>query len=1135
MKCTIYWTLIYGIILDSEGTDMLNFIIGTAGSGKSYTLQHKLIDESLKNPESRFVLLVPDQYSLEAQKEILDKHPNHGAFNIEVSSFNRLAYEVLDEQGFNDAQLMTDLAKTILVRKCLIDCKDELEVFKGKVNMPGFTDKMKSIINELGQYNISQEKLAEIIEKSDDLLGAKLQDVFKVRERFISYVTDNNLTTDELLDRFIKCIPNSDIVENTYIYLDGFTGFTPIQERVIEELTRKAKDVTVTATMPKDEFKKKADLRSDELFFLGKNTVKHLRKFAAENGLEGDIKIIDDKDGNPRRIQDNDALSFVSRTIFGQSADKYDKEQDSIEIHEAESLENEVLTVVKRIERLVRNEGYRYRDFAIITADLESYYPYLDKITRKYEIPVFIDYKRRTGMNAFADLVVALARLARLNFSYDSLFHVLRTGLTPISESDIDYIENYILTFKRTSFNSFAQEWKRPLDRIELDQVNEIRKNIYETFKPYMSVMRNSNSTVSDYCKSVYELLDSFEIDKSVDEYVQRFHDEGNYALEEEYSQIYSAIVRLLETIENTMGDEKITLNDFEKLIVSAIESLRIGVTPPGIDDVMVGDIERTRLKDTKKIIFLLGANDGVIPNTSNPATIVNDADRERLKENGYEFAPTTKDNVFKQMFYLYMLLTKPTEKFVVSFSNQDKDFKPLKQSYFVDMVKVILNKTKTIMDSETESKVEDIVNANVALDFLAKKGRVIKYSQDENEKKLYSSLKNYMLQNEVEIDAVHLMNDGLRFEYKERGIETSLAKDLYKPEKDIKVTEAQRFVNCPYNHFLESGLNLQDREYYQFDRLQKGNIEHDILERFFKSVNENKIDLKNVEQEEIDQLLDTAAKDAFECERAGDFIKTDSSKNFLRKQLTSIAKESVNALIKHLQRGKFVVSYLEERIPGGKADRVDRCEDENDIYVKVIDYKTGSSVGFSFGELMCGKNMQVFVYLKDALQRELENNPGKNVIPAGAFYFRAKENYVAKSNGTEEMSGEQIEGQNITNAFKMAGLLNREAIKVFDEEGKPEETVSLPAKEPENEMFDTENYMKLLDYVDDKIDEIRQDIKLGYIKVEPYDRACEFCSYQGICRKEMGNVEYKKADNIKAKDAIEILNGEEDVADSMD
>ena len=1115
---------------------MLNFIIGTAGSGKSYKLQQKLIKESTDNPDSRFVLLVPDQYSLEAQKEILDKHPNHGAFNIEVSSFNRLAYEVLDEQGFGEAKIMTDLAKTILVRKCLIDCKDDLEVFKGKVNMPGFTDKMKSVINELGQYNISQDKLREIIEKSDDLLSEKLEDVFKVRERFNSYVTEKNLTTDELLDRFMKCIPDSNIIENTYIYIDGFTGFTPIQERVIEGLTRKAKEVTVTATIPVDEYKNTSDLRTDDLFYLGKNTVKHLRRFAAENGLEGDIDLIEDKDGNPRRIQDNDALSFVSRTIFGQSADKYEEEQDSIEIHEADSLENEVLTVVKRIERLVRTEGYRYRDFAIITADLESYYPYLDKITRKYEIPVFIDYKRRTGMNAFADLVVALARLARLNFSYDSLFHVLRSGLTPISESDIDFIENYIITFKRTSFNSFAQEWKRPLDnRYKLDRVNEIRKNIYETFKPYMSVMRNSNSTVSDYCKSVYDILVAFNIDKRVDEYVERFHEEGNYALEEEYSQIYSAIVRLLETIENTMGDEKITLNDFEKLIVSSIESLKIGIIPPGIDDVMVGDIERTRLKDIKKIIFLLGANDGVIPNTSNPATIVNDADRERLKENGYEFAPTTKDNVFKQMFYLYMLLTKPTEKFVVSFSNQDKDFKPLKQSYFVDMLRAILKETGTILDSETESKVEDIVNANVALDFLAKKGRVIKYSQDENEKKLYSSLKNYMLQNKVEIDAVHLMNDGLKFEYKERGIETSLAKDLYKPEEDIKVTEAQQFINCPYNHFLNYGLNLKEREYYQFDNLQKGNIEHDILERFFKSVNENKIDLKNVDQKKIDQILDTAAKEAFECERAGDFIKTDSSKEFLKHQLTNIAKESVNALIKHLQRGKFEVSYLEERVSGGKADRVDRYEDGNDIYIKVIDYKTGSSVGFSFGELMYGKNMQVFVYLKDALQREIENNPGKNVIPAGAFYFRARENYVGKSNGTGDTSGKQIEEQNITNAFKMAGLLNKEAIKVFDEDNKPEETISLPSSRPEEAMFDTENYMKLLDYVDDKIDEIRGDIKHGYIKVEPYDGACKYCSYQGVCRKEMGNVEFKKAENLKAQDVIKILNGEEDDANSMD
>ena len=1114
---------------------MLNFIIGTAGSGKSYNLQHKLIEESIKNPDSRFVLLVPDQYSLEAQKEILDKHPNHGAFNIEVSGFNRLAYEVLEEQGPSDARMMDDLSKTILTRKCLIDCRDDLDMYKGKVDMPGFTDKMKSVISEFGQYNISQDKLKEIIGVSDDILSAKLEDVFKVRERFNSYVTENNLTSEELLDRFIKLIPTSNIIKNMHIYLDGFTGFTPIQERVIEALSRTAVDVTVTATMPVEDLNETSDTTSDELFYLGKNTVRHLRRFAAENGLEGYIEKIKNENGNPKRIADNEALSFVSKTIFGQKNKKYKKEQDSIEIHEADSLENEVLTVVKRIERLVRTEGYRYRDFAIITADLENYYQYLDKITRKYKMPVFIDYKRQTRMNAFADLLVALARVAHWNFSYDSLFHVLRTGLTPIEEGDVDYIENYILTFKRTSFNSFAQEWKRPLDRLDLDRVNNIRKNIYDLFKPYMTTMRSSKSSVSDYCKSVFDILETFEIEKKVEEYVARFKEEGNYALEEEYSQIYSAIVKLLETIENTLGSEKITLNDFEKLIVSAIESLKIGIIPPGIDEVMVGDIERTRLKDIKKMIFLIGANDGVIPKSSSPATIVNDADREKLKEKGYELAPTTKDNVFKQMFYLYMLLTKPTEKFIVSFSNQDKDFNAIKQSYFVDMLKGILTETKIILDSETNNEVEDIINTNVALDFLAENARSIKYSKDEDEKKLYSSLKKYMQDNNLETDAINLINEGKNFEYKQKGIERSFAEEIFNSEDSIKVTEAQNFVNCPYNHFLGYGLNLKEREVYQFDRLQRGNIEHDILERFFKSVNDEKIDLKNTDQSKIDELLEVAIKDAFESDRAGEFIKTDSSNKFLKRQLSNIAKESVSALVKHLQRGQFEVTYLEERIAGGKADRVDKYVDGNDIYVKVIDYKTSSSISFSFGELMCGKNMQVFVYLKDAIEREAKNNPGMNIIPAGAFYFRAKENYVGKINGNDEVSTEQIAEQNVFGEYKMKGLLNREAVNYIDENAKPEDIISLPAKKPESAMFDTDNYNKLLDYVDGKLNEIRGDIRTGYIRVEPYADACDYCSYKGICRREMGSIEDKAVEKISTKDAIAILNGEEDVADSMD
>ena len=583
-KSTIYWTLIYGIILDSEGTDMLNFIIGTAGSGKSYTLQHKLIDESIKNPDSRFVLLVPDQYSLEAQKEILDKHPNHGAFNIEVSSFNRLAYEVLDEMGFGEAKMMDELTKSILVRKALIDCAKDLKVYGGKINMPGFTEKVKSVLDEFGQYEIDDEKLEEIIGECEGTLQNKLKDVQIIREAFNKYIDKQNLTREELLDKFMDLMDGSDIIKNTYIYIDGFTGFTPIQEKVIGKLADNAKDVTVTSTLktkevddivalakdkglrPEDRKEKINELMpEDSLYLLGQKTVYHL----AENNEINEIIKVENENDKPYRIKYNEVLSFVSNNVFGQDTKLYDKPQDSLEIHEANSLENEVLSVVKTISALVRTGDYRYRDFVIITGDMENYYKYIRKLFKKYKIPVFIDYKRSTRENLFADLIISLIRVVEYNFAYQSLFKILRSGITPISESEIDLIENYVITFRRTTFKSFSMEWKRKMDGIDLKQVNDIRARIYDLFKDYMSAMTKKGVTVGDYCQAIYAFLEKLEVNKRIEEYIKQFKENKEYALEDEYLQIYAAIIKLLESLESTLKDETINIDDLNGLLLA--------------------------------------------------------------------------------------------------------------------------------------------------------------------------------------------------------------------------------------------------------------------------------------------------------------------------------------------------------------------------------------------------------------------------------------------------------------------------------------------------------------------------------------------------------------------------------------
>ena len=1126
---------------------MLNLIIGTAGSGKSYTLQHRLIDESTKNPDSRFVLLVPDQYSLEAQKEILDKHPNHGAFNIEVSSFNRLAYEVLDEMGFGEAKMMDELTKSILVRKALIDCAKDLKVYGGKINMPGFTEKVKSVLDEFGQYEIDDEKLEEIIGECEGTLQNKLKDVQIIREAFNKYIDKQNLTREELLDKFMDLMDGSDIIKNTYIYIDGFTGFTPIQEKVIGKLADNAKDVTVTSTLrtkevddivalakdkglrPEDRKEKINELMpEDGLYLLGQKTVYHL----AENNEINEIIKVENENDKPYRIKDNEVLSFVSNNVFGQDTKLYDKPQDSLEIHEANSLENEVLSVVKTISALVRTGDYRYRDFAIITGDMENYYKYIRKLFKKYKIPVFIDYKRSTRENLFADLIISLIRVVEYNFAYQSLFKILRSGITPISESEIDLIENYVITFRRTTFKSFSMEWKRKMDGIDLKQVNDIRARIYDLFKDYMSAMTKKGVTVGDYCQAIYAFLEKLEVNKRIEEYIKQFKENKEYALEDEYLQIYAAIIKLLESLESTLKDETINIDDFEWLAISGIEELKIGIIPPGIDDVMVGDIERTRLKDIKKIIFLVGANDGIIPKVSDTATIVNDSDREELKTKNVELAPTTKENVFKQMFYLYTLLTKPTEKFVVSYSTQDIDSKSIKESYFVDMLLKMLPKTEIIKDYETEVKAEDIINENIAFDYLASSGWAHrKDEQTEDEREIYNAITSIFRKDEKNEKVLELIRRGTFFNFKNPELSKKAAQDLYGDSENIKVTRAQRFVACPYEQFLTDGLKLKDRDVYELSPMEKGNIEHAILEHFFGEVKSNNIDLRTEKKEKIDEILDKCIKETLEGDTLSEFFSVDPTSEFAKSQLTKMAKESVDVLVSHLNRGKFEVSNIEEMTSGGQADRVDTFIEGDNVYVKVIDYKTGSK-SFKYSELVSGKDIQVFVYLKDAMEREGREHPDKTIVPAGAFYFHVSNPFVTKSAKVGESVDDGTSKEQRNTNYIMEGLLNSDCVEAFDEEASINEIIKKDSRTKDEYAVSSEEYESVLEHIDEKLGEVRSEIISGNIDVDPYEKVCDWCAYKGICRVDLKFEDPKKLESMSKKEALEAINGESDVED---
>lgn len=1122
---------------------MLNFIIGSPGAGKSHYLYNDLIEKSKNNSNDRFLILVPDQFSLEAQKEIMSMHPKHGALNIEVSSFNRMAYEVLSECGYNHLTMMDDLKKSIVIRKSLIDCKDDLNVFGRKINQSGFTEKVKSLMSELGQYNIDREVLESLVLKCDKKpsLKNKIEDIIVIKDAIEQYIDRNNLTSEELLNMFMQVIDDSAELKRTHIYLDGYTGFTPIQVEVIGKLMSQVKAINVAVTLPLEE-KVYTEIKEEELFNLSKTTITKLSTKAEEAGIEFNTIELADENGRPYRIKDNESLSFLVNNIFRGNNNTFEEAQDSVQIIESNRPETEVVYIAQTITNMVLKHGYKYGDFAVICPSMENYYKSFNEVFAKYNIPKFIDHKRSTAVNLFMDFVLSLIRVVEYNFEYNSLFHLLRLGLTDIDDDDLNRIENYALIFKRTSINSFSHEWKKTIYGLDIDNINKTRETIYNLLKDFYRKM-TSASNIKDYCLAIYEILEQWDISAKIEAYIEAFKEQKQYELYQEYSQIYSAIIKLLDSMVETLGDEKLSIEDFENLVLAATDTLKIGIIPPGVDDVMIGDIERTRLKDTKKYIFLVGATEGTIPSIANTATIINDSDREELKKYDIELAPTTMNNVFKQQFYLYTLMGKPVEKFIITYPLKDNAAESVKKSYLIDEIRSMYPLLEIKKEYEKEPSAKDIVNKKVALEYLANHSMAYRNKDmTDEELDLYNSIYGVLVKDKECKPLVDSILNGTYYVYVDQNLDSNIAKDLY-GDKLIKVTRAQTHAECPYRQFLNSGIKLHERDKYELSSIDVGILEHNVMEQFFKNIDERDLFDKQKNVKDFDQMIEKIITDEIE-KMENEFINTDSLGRFTRVQLTDIAKESTHALINQLRKGEFRVGNLEKMGNSGVADRIDYYRDDENVFVKVIDYKTGN-VTFRLNEVIAGINMQAFLYLKDAVDLERNNpdNANKRILPAGAYYFILKNHTVNKRGMSPDKELDDVLAETINSEYQLRGLTNvvcsSKMGNMVEGEGEliktksnPNNVVKVATRNTQIYEITETQYEGLLNYVEDKLESIRTEISDGIIKADPYTEgydSCKNCKYKSICNIDMCFKEGRVLKDITKDDLDEIIEEKND------
>jgi len=1071
----------------------LQLILGGSGSGKSYNLYSRMIQDSIENPKDNFLVIVPEQYTMETQKKLVSMHPRRGIMNIDIVSFQRLAFRVFSEIGGGDTKVLDDTGKNLIVRKVLESNKKQLKIFGNNINKIGFVSEMKSIISELLQYAITPQQVTELGEKISDnpLLNGKLSDVQTIYSAFKKYIDEKYITAEEILDVLCGVIEDSQMIKNSVIAIDGFTGFTPIQYKLLGILLKNAKKVVVTVTIDGNE-KINVHQGMQNIFFLSKETISTLIEIAEKQqvNVENHILLNDD---DCYRLKNSPDLSFLEKNLFRFNGKRYEKVPESLLIFEGTNPKEEISFIAGEIMRITAENGYRFRDIAVVTGDIETYGDIAANIFNQNNISSFIDNKRSIMGNPFVDFLRSALETIEKGYSYDSVFRYLKTGFTDISIEDIDELENYCLAMGIRGAKKWREKWVRNFrnsrgEKADLDKINLIRKQVVASLETLNEKLKDKDANVNAYILAVYEFVVSMNIQHKLDVYADMFEKAGDKSRSGEFKQIYKKVMDLLDKMVELLGEENMHIKEFAQILDAGFEDIKIGLIPPSADSVVVGDIERTRLENIK-VLFFVGVNDGIVPKKSENHGILSEFDRESIEELKVKLAPSAREKAFIQKFYLYLNMTKPSQKLYVSYAKNDMNGKSIRPSFLVHTLKKMFPLVKMV----------DSKGAKTAFKYVRIPKSELVWSQEN------------CIQSLSEATALALYG-----------------KDIYG-----SVTRIENFAACEYAHFLNYGLSLVEREEYQLAVRDVGTILHSVLEKISTTLKFNDSNFAKLNENDRKKLVTECVVKV--TNDYGNTIMQDSKRNeYIVNRLTDIADRTVWALGKQLEHGEFEPDAFEvpfqleaEDLPNnarmilhGKIDRIDICEDEKNVYVKVIDYKSGHS-DFDLLNTYYGLRLQLMAYMKAAVEIEGKIHVGKNIIPAGVLYYNIDDPIVEKEDEDQESTEARILEQLCTK-----GLVNsdKNVVKKFDNIVETGKSKVIPVKySKDGEVASTRNTIssqqfKALDsFVYDKMKDMSSDIVNGGISINPYkDKkscSCTYCQYNAVCGfyEDLPGMEYRK------------------------
>lgn len=1074
----------------------MNIIYGRSGSGKSEYIYNKIKSE--KNNCSKMYIITPEQFSFTAEKKLLETLEEGATTKVEVLSFERMAYRVIKETLGNSIKNLVASGKAMIISNLLEEYQKEFN-FLGK-NMENI-DMILTQITEFKKHNITVDMLQKQVEDTQDTyLKLKLKDMLIIYSKYeekidVSYIDENNLLTI-LADN----IEESHLFDNATFYIDEFAGFTKQEYSVIEKLFKIAKEVNITVCT--DDLRVIKSPEAD-IFYDNKQTIQTLKQIG---DIDNEIYL-----NKPLRFK-NDELKHLEKNIFDIPFTSYNKKVENIKLTIAKNQYDEIENVARQIYKLVRDEGYRYRDIGVITKNLESYSSLCKAIFTEYNIPVFIDEKKDITSDMFIKYVLSILDIFAKNWSYEAVFNYIKSGIVKID--NIYELENYCLKWDIRGKKWYENKWNFGDENQFINEQNQIVMPLLELQKEL-----KKEKTADNISKKLYDFI----LKNVQDEQIE--------------VESYNAVIEVIEEIADLFKNEKMSFDTYIRLLKTGISSKEIGQIPQTQDKVTVGDVNRSK---THKIraIFIIGVNDGAFPSVQSSEGFFGDKDREDLKAKGFELAKGTLEKMYEENFNIYKTFSTAEEKVYISYPAADVDDKPLRRSTMISRIKKIFPELK---ENVYEGNNDEIYTKQVTFTNLL--GKINNISGK------WYEVYNWYSKNpswQIKLDKAL---EGLDYTNVPEKINEKNVQKLYGNTLHTTVSRLESYRACGFSYYLKYGLKLSDKEKMNIKPVDTGSFMHDVIDSFFKEVE----DVKNISDEDAKKILDRIIEDKLSLPRNYIFSATAKYRTLVRR-LKRVIYLSMKYIIQSLKCSEFDVLQTELEFGNkdyppiemtldngkrvsitGKIDRIDIAKAPNGKYIRIIDYKS-STKDIELNKVIAGLQLQLLTYVDAIAQKE-------NVQPAGALYFTLLEPKLAGA--SKDMTKEEIE-EIIKKNYKMNGLVLADVniIKMMDTKLETGKSDIIPVSLNDSGEINYKNsktvtkeeFENLQKYTTKLIKEISKEILDGKINLKPYytvsgkNTPCSYCEYKSICRfnpRIAGN-NYFYVGNKSRQEILNQINNEE-------